>query len=471
MNREPRVLPANNKTFPTHVPVIIVGGGGCGLSAGLAAQDAGATALVLERDTVCRGSTSMSAGLIPAAGSKGQRAAGIDDSPDLFVGDIMHRTNGQADRMVVEALVGQSASMIDWLVEKHAIPLQPVTGWAAFGHSRPRLHQLPNAQQGEDLLSALLDACGRAGVDVVTSAQVTTLFADADGRVRGVGVARPGGATEEIGCDALVLASCGFGANHAMVAANIPEMKDATYFGPEGNRGDGMVWGAALGAQLVHMNAYQGHPCLAQPQGIDMNLEPLMKGGIHVNANGQRYFHEVDNVSAAALRVIAQPGRFAWYVYGEKQYRIALGSPRSREADALGAFKFGETPEQLAQAIGVPPAALAATMAEVQRLAETGAPCPFGRRFAREDRLEGPFRAVRVTGALYHTQGGLRIDGQARVLRAGGSPLPNLFAGGGAAAGISGPGREGYLPGNGLLCALGLGRIAGTNAAKLVTAR
>ncbi len=466
---EPQVLPAAGKTFPTHVPVVIVAGGGCGLSAGLAAHDAGATALVLERDTVCRGSTSMSAGLIPAAGSKGQRAAGIDDTPALFVADIMARTKGQTDRAVVETLVGQSAAMIDWLVEAHGIPLQPVTGWAAFGHSRPRLHQLPNAQQGEDLLSALLDACGRAGVDVVTGARVTTLFADPDGRVRGVALLRPDGSREEIGCDALVLATCGFGANHAMVAANIPEMKDATYFGPEGNRGDGMVWGAALGADLRDMSAYQGHPCLAQPQGIDMNLEPLMKGGIHVNANGARYFHEVDNVSAAALRVIAQPGRFAWYVYGEKQFRLALGSPRAREADAVGAFRYGETPEALARAIGVPPDALAATIADVQRLADTGETCPFGRRFVREDRLEGPFRAVRVTGALYHTQGGLRIDGNARVLHADGSPLPNLFAGGGAAVGISGPGREGYLPGNGLLCALGFGRIAGTNAAKLAT--
>jgi len=285
--------------------------------------------------------------------------------------------------------------------------------------------------------------------------------------VRGVALTRPDGGREEIGCDALVLATCGFGANHAMVAANIPEIKDATYFGPEGNRGDGMAWGAALGAELRDMSAYQGHPCLAQPQGIDMNLEPLMKGGIHVNANGMRYFHEVDNVSAAALRVIAQPGRFAWYVYGEKQYRLALASPRSREADALGAFKFGNTPEELARAIDVPPEALAATIAEVQRLADSGEACAFGRRFAAEDRMTGPFRAVRVTGALYHTQGGLRIDGSARVLRADGSALPNLFAGGGAARGISGPGREGYLPGNGLLCALGLGRIAGTNAAKI----
>ena len=77
---------------------------------------------------------------------------------------------------------------------------------------------------------------------------------------------------------------------------------------------------------------------------------------------------------------------------------------------------------------------------------------------------------MRVTGALFHTQGGLQIDAQARVLRADGRPLPNLFAGGGAARGISGPAVTGYLPGAGLCTALTLGRIAGESAAALASA-
>ena len=68
---------------------------------------------------------------------------------------------------------------------------------------------------------------------------------------------------------------------------------------------------------------------------------------------------------------------------------------------------------------------------------------------------------------LFHTQGGLVIDENARVLRADGTPLPNLFAGGGAACGLSGPDVEGYLSGNGLLTAVTLGRIAGRAAATM----
>jgi fumarate reductase flavoprotein subunit len=80
-----------------------------------------------------------------------------------------------------------------------------------------------------------------------------------------------------------------------------------------------------------------------------------------------------------------------------------------------------------------------------------------------------PFKAVKVTGALFHTQGGLAVDGEARVRSRRGERLPNLFASGGAAAGVSGPHANGYLSGNGLLTATVLGRVAGESAAALLS--
>ena len=64
--------------------------------------------------------------------------------------------------------------------------------------------------------------------------------------------------------------------------------------------------------------------------------------------------------------------------------------------------------------------------------------------------------------------GGLEVDRRARVLRENGQPFPNLFAGGGAARGFSGPADWGYLSGSGLLSATNLGRFAGESAADLV---
>jgi fumarate reductase flavoprotein subunit len=93
--------------------------------------------------------------------------------------------------------------------------------------------------------------------------------------------------------------------------------------------------------------------------------------------------------------------------------------------------------------------------------------CPFGRDFTRRPALQPPYYAVRVTGALFHTQGGLVVNERAQVLREDGTTLPNLFAGGGAARGVSGPGASGYLAGNGLLTATTFGRLAGESAAAL----
>jgi fumarate reductase flavoprotein subunit len=104
------------------------------------------------------------------------------------------------------------------------------------------------------------------------------------------------------------------------------------------------------------------------------------------------------------------------------------------------------------------------TLAAVNRYTDGKEKDPFGRDFTTKPKLVPPYYGVKVTGALFHTQGGLVVDERARVLDKSGLPVPKLFAGGGAACGISGAHVWGYLSGNGLLSAITLGRIAGTQA-------
>ena len=100
----------------------------------------------------------------------------------------------------------------------------------------------------------------------------------------------------------------------------------------------------------------------------------------------------------------------------------------------------------------------------VEELKAKGAQDRFGRKLRLNQKCAPSFHAVKVTGALFHTQGGLAIDASARVKRQDGRLFPNLFAAGGAAAGISGTTAAGYLSGNGLLTATVLGRMAGQGA-------
>ena len=103
------VVAAADEKFDTHVPLLIVGAGAAGLCAALAAKEAGVDPVVVERDAVPAGSTALSAGLIPAAGTRFQRAKGIADSPQLFAADIQRKAKGEADAAVVDA-VAQGAA-------------------------------------------------------------------------------------------------------------------------------------------------------------------------------------------------------------------------------------------------------------------------------------------------------------------------------------------------------------------------
>jgi len=88
------VQPATGATFETQVPLLIVGAGAAGLCAALAAKETGAEVLVVECDAVPSGSTALSAGLIPAAGTRFQRAENIADSPQMLAADIQRKAQG-----------------------------------------------------------------------------------------------------------------------------------------------------------------------------------------------------------------------------------------------------------------------------------------------------------------------------------------------------------------------------------------
>jgi len=459
----PEVLPARGVQFPLSVSVLIVGAGAAGLTAALAARDAGADVLVLERDAVPQGSTALSSGLVPAAGTRAQAARGIVDTPEIFARDIQAKARGHAEPRLVVTLTTTIGPTLDWLADVHRVPFSVVEGFLYPGHSVLRMHGTPK-RTGAELIVYLGDATARAGVDVATDAHVHALYVE-DDQIAGVRIDRPDGTMEMIGCGALVLACSGFGGNAGMVRQCIPEMASALYFGHAGNQGDALAWGWGLGAATRDMGAYQGHGSVATPYNILVTWALMMEGGFQVNAAGQRFSNEHLGYSEQARAVLAQPGGFAWNVYDERRHMLGLEFEDYREAVAAGAIHSAPGMRELARELGLPEQALADTQNAVEDMVNGRQSDPWARDFSAKPVLKAPFYGVKVTGALFHTQGGLLVDDSARVLRAGGAPLPNLFAAGGAACGLSGPECWGYLSGNGLLAAIGLGRIAGSSAA------
>ncbi|MEM9532611.1 MAG: FAD-dependent oxidoreductase [Pseudomonadota bacterium] len=461
------ILSPSEAAFGFEIPVAIIGGGSCGLSAALAVQHGGSDALVLERDTTPLGTTAMSTGLIPGAGSQLQQAAGVEDSPELFTADIMKKTRGETDEAIALALAKASAATIDWLCDA-GVPLSLVDSFLYPGHSVHRMHGSPN-RTGSELMGALEQAAEAAGASILTQARVTDLFADDGGRVVGLRCERPDGSAEDVGCQALILACCGFAGDPDKVAEFAPEIADGVFFGHPGNKGDAVEWGQALGAAVADMGAYQGHGGLADGHGIPILWPVIMEGGFQVNRAGQRFSDESRGYSEQAVDVLRQPGHVAFTIFDSRLDALMQEFDDYRDALQARAIRQGETAAELAEALGVDPAGLARTLDEVAALTENGEADAFGRRFASRPVLTPPYFGVRVTGALFHTQGGLVVNEDARVMTTEGQPLPNLFAGGGAARGISGPSCWGYMAGNGLLTATTFGRLAGEAAARQTT--
>ncbi|MGJ3240835.1 MAG: FAD-dependent oxidoreductase [Anaerolineae bacterium] len=449
-----------NWSFETDV--VIVGGGGCGLTAAVAAAQHGVEVLVLEKQERPLSNTQRSYGMVPAGGTRFQRAAGVQETPEDFVRDILNKNHQQGDYQTTLHIAQTIVEVVHWLVDEVGAELHFVDDFTYPGHSVHRMHAPPN-RSGAELYNALRVKLARMdNVDVIKDAPVTALVTDADGAVVGIVVER-GQSVERVKAKRVILATNGFGGNEAMIEQYISDMREALYLGGEGNTGEGILWGMALGAETAYMDAYQAHGSVAIPYNILVTYAMVAEGGIQVNLNGERFGIEQQGYSERALEVLEQPQGIAWMIYPPALHQLGMTFEEYRNAHEAGAILTADDVETLAEAINVPLNALRKTIDSYNRASEGTIPDPLGRTNGKP--LSTPYHAVKVTGALFHTQGGLKVDKHGRVQKTDGSVIPNLYAGGGTAAGVSGHGAGGYLSGNGLLTALGYGYLAGKHAA------
>lgn len=450
-------------------PDLVVAGAGGGLVGALRAAELGLDVLVVEATRHHRrgNNTSLSTAMIPGAGSRFQRAAGIDDSAERLVADIIAKTQGTADIRLATALAEVSAELVEWLADHVEIPLSLLTDMHYPGHSVDRCHTVAG-RHGSTLLDHLVRAVTAADtIDVMVPARLVDVLLDGDedgrGRVRAAVVEHPDGTCEEVPTRAVLLATNGYGADAALVSRYLPEIAPARYHGSEASRGDALRIGSGLGADTAFLDAYQGHAALAEKTGTLVGWATVMHGAVLLDLGGRRFGDETTGYSEYAAALAARPGAAGWLVFDRRVHDACLPFTDFAQTVESGALVWADDAGSLATATGLPAAAVAAELAEVAEAARGERRDAFG-RLDFEAELVAPYAAVKVVPALFHTQGGLVVDEHARVQRADG-PVTGLYAAGGAAAGISGHGAAGYLAGNGLLPALGLSFLAAEHVA------
>ncbi|WP_112320985.1 FAD-dependent oxidoreductase [Oceanibium sediminis] len=441
------------------VDVLVIGAGGCGLTAALSAHEAGLEVAILEKADRAGGNTALSSGSIPAAGTSLQLSHGVTDSAQAFAKDLFNHTGAHDADALVGTLTDVSAELIDFLAAQ-GVALEFVSGYRHVGHSTARLHA-PPARRGADLVTDLLTAVERCDIPLALGQGATRLIAK-QGRIIGAIAGE-----DRIEADAVILACNGFAAAPELLATHCPVAAKAAYAGSPYSTGDALTWGAELGAGTGNLGAFQAHAGLSHRTGALMTWTLIERGAVIVDATGQRFGNETLGYSGFGELMMAHEGPFHMIYDAEIRDNVAAGQPDFAEACAMGAARQAADAAALAQTIGAPQEGLAATLASARDAAQGAAADPFGRQDWGLGALDAPYCASEIAPAIFHTQGGLRIDTGARVLTEAGDAIPGLYAGGGAAMGISGRnGARGYMSGNGLLSALGLGLIAGRSAAR-----
>ena len=454
----------------TELDVVVVGAGGCGLAAAIAAHDAGVSTAILEKLDRPGGNSSLSTGSVPAAGSRFQREAGIDDSAERMEADLLAISGGTDEPELVRRLSEVSAETVEWLIDTVGARMQLITAYKHIGHTVQRLHA-PISRRGQDLVDDLLAAVEKREIPLAVGNGVRDLIVD-DGAVRGVVVENAAGGTERILAEKVILAVNGYAGNPDLVRRFCPEIAGASVFRRARiDRRSGAVGRTPRRRTVEH----GGLPGLCGGRAIRMAAccrGPRSRRAAFWSITGRA----ASATKASAIRAMRatcwRRVEYCYALFDQRIFDIAKAEEEFVELFRYGGLKTGASPAEIAAAYGLDAAALSETVADYNAAAGGARTDAFGRRDFGQAPFAPPYYGCRVVPGLFHTQGGLKIDRDARVLKPDGTVVPNLFAGGGAAAGISGrAGALGYASGNGLLSAIGLGRLAGLAAGREVLER
>lgn len=451
--------------WDVEVDVAVAGAGGCGLVAALAAAERGLDVAVFEKTEFVLGNTAASAGMIPAANTRFQKAEGIYETAEEMAEDILKKNHYESDPKLTLAVCKESGRLIEWMSDYLNVQLSLVKEFKYPGQRNYRMHA-PPSRSGIELLKGLKRAVAeRDNIYLVMKSELIDLITDENQQIIGIEVNASGG-TQRIKAKKVILSTNGFGGNKEMVKKYIPEIADALYFGYEANTGDAIRLGEKIGAEMAALSSYQGHSAVAEANGILVTWGTIMMGGFMVNAEGYRFGNETQGYSEFATQVLNQPNGKGYIIFDQEIYDQLISIEDFKVLAKMDGFKKSESMEELAHLLGIDADNSKQTLVDFENSTVQGED-KFGRtEFPKK--LIGTYYGIEVSPALFHTQGGLKINEHGQVMNKKLQVIPNLYAGGGAAEGISGLHSYGYMSGNGLLAALGFGKIAGDHAAETI---
>lgn len=427
--------------------IVVVGAGGAGLSAAIAATDAGADVILIEKLSLIGGTTIMASTAYNAGGSSVQMAMDDPYTADNYYEKLTKGVGYEDARN--RNLADLSGPTCDWLIGLGA-DLSKVQNGSQHTTA-------DGSAFGPALVGALTKAITERGITPLTETKATSIVIDENGNAAGVTVETKDG-NYTIYAKAVILATGGFASNPDMVAEYTPDWAGYPSTASVGATGDGILMAQAVGASIDLMD-------LAGPQTVAYDTgngavsltNVRYNGAIIVNEEGERFVNELGLTSVIGQETKKQTGGHAFLIFDQVSVDRAALMQTYKDR---GYFTEADTLEELAEKLKIDAAQLTSTVETYQGYYDAGEDKDFGRTDSMFSRIDtAPYYGTLISPASQTTYGGILIDLATHVLREDGSAINGLYAAGETTAQY----------GQGTTIAVVLGKLAGETAAADIT--
>lgn len=444
--------------------VVIIGGGGTGLAAAGSAFENGANVIVLEKLATVGGSTALSGGGISATNTRFQQELGIEDTSESWMELWKERQSTsnpnskypEYDR--VDKFMDDAVVTTHWLVDNMNHKYTKIEGFGVDPVAR--LH-FPEAG-GASLIANLEKTLKDKGIDILVETKATELITDDKGDVVGVTAENAEGKLI-VHAKKVIIASGGFAKSEELMKRFLPQLVDdmGISAAAAGSTGDGIIMAEKLGAALYEDPWVIGlgmGSLVPELRGIEWDTTKVL-----VNEKGERFMNENSHYAIVTNKV-AQHEQ-VWMVIDSSEANAKItGALEGKLPNAE--IATGNTIKELAAAMGVSEEALVKTMDTFNAGVTSGKDAFNKEAPALVAVNKGPFYAFKYYPKTMGTFGGVKVDENYRVLKADGSVINNLYAGGEAANRHLY--NQVYMSGSAVQYALTSGRLSGEHAAQAV---
>ncbi len=465
---------------------LVVCGGGTGLITAVKAAQMGKKVILLEKAARCGGNTDIAHGFFPIY-SKMHQEQGIEDVRDEAVQVMYDRAGGVIDKELMHTAIYGCSEFFDWLLEfpktRDVYTVErlgakreagPVYG-PAVTHFVKRIENTRSLDPsigpgwaGTFVKQTMLDAipAQKLDVEILLRHEAKHLLTDENGRVTGVLALDPGGETE-IHCQAVVLATGGFGSSDEKLqkyAGFFDVDRPVTRFSVPSDTGDAIDMLQELGVEpdenrmfvsffgpAHHPYSYALYRLIEEPSNLSVDL------------NGERWQDESGGLFTGRINIAGHPKECTWNIFTQENIdsifqRFIADPALSDEIDCylhyqqdldrettykIPAVVKADTVTQLAEKLGMQPAVLEKTVSDYNLYCRTKDDKQFGKQPQfLIPRNSGPYYAIYAQRFSEAAMGGLMVNADCQVLRNDGSPIPGLYGVGDATSAMH---RKGEL--------------------------